>query len=286
MAKEIERREGTSTEGRGLGHSFAADNVERGDPDVDFVKRTPTFPIGDDPRGREIDFEDTSGDESYGRNQIFRAYRGQAPIEGQEFGMPARTGALTKVSQLRPELFSKNVDVVALDAQKAIDRQILEDSDFGRLFPLAGVSYPIPGATFSPGSELRVEVDSEDLRGIFGATLQIDGVFVERKRIDPRDREANKNQKFTFLYQIPSNQALGTMDITVRVFNVANSMRGFIADDAITLPPGGRDLDLAVGTLDGRIGRLGSTSKTNPQLQESGMLRAPEAIVNLTINIV
>ncbi len=286
MARKIERREGTTTEGRGLGHSFAADNVARGDADADFEKRRPTYPIGDDPRGREIDFEDTTGDEAYGRNQVFRAYRGQAPIEGQEFGMPARTGALTKVSQLRPELFSKSVDVVALDAQKALDRQVLEDSDFGRLFPLVNIVSPAPGSVFSPGSELRVEADSSDLRGIYGATLQIDGTFVERKRIDPRDRDSNRDQKFIFLYQIPSNQALGTMEITVRVFNISNSLRGFVADDAINLPPKARDLDLAVGTLDGRIGRLGSTSKTNPQLQEGGMLRAPETVVNFTVNIV
>ena len=286
MVKKIERREGTTTEGRGLGHSFAADNVARGDADADFVKRRPTYPIGDDPRGREIDFEDETGDESYGRNQVFRAYRGQAPIEGQEFGMPSRVGALTKVSQLRPELFSKSVDTVVLDAQKALDRQALEDSDFGLLFPQLGVASPAPGSTFSPGSELRVEAHATDLRGIYGATLEIDGKFVERKAVHPSERDSARDKVFVFFYQIPSNQLLGTMDITVRAFNISTSMRGFVADDAINLPPQGRDIDLAVGTLDGRIGRLGSTSKTNPQLQEGGMLRAPEAVVNFTINIV
>lgn len=286
MAKKTERREGTTTEGSGLGHSFAADNVVRGDADLDFEKRRPTYPIGDDPRGREIDFEDVTGSEAYGRNQVFRAYRGQAPIEGQEFGMPSRVGSLTKVSQLRPELPSKSVDSVALDAQKAIDRQLLEDSDFGRLFPRVGIVSPSPGSSYSPGSELRVEADASDIRGIWAGTLQIDGTFVERKRIDPRERDVNKGQKFIFFYQIPNDQPLGTMDVTVRVFNVSTSLRGFVADDAINPPPQGRDLDLAVGTLDGRIGRLGSTSKTNPQLQEGGMLRAPEGVVSFTINIV
>ena len=89
-----EHRDKTTTEGSGLGHSWADDNVGRGDPDVDFIKRRPKFPFGDNPRGREIDFTDTTGTEAYGstRNQVFRAYRGKAPIEGQPFGMPVRKG--------------------------------------------------------------------------------------------------------------------------------------------------------------------------------------------------
>ena len=92
----VEKRDSTSTEGRGLGHSWADDNVERGEDGVDFIKRRPTYPLGDDPRGREIDFEETSTDEAYvsTRNPIVRAYRGRAPLEGQPFGLPKSLGSL------------------------------------------------------------------------------------------------------------------------------------------------------------------------------------------------
>ena len=67
----VEKRDKTTTEGRGLGHSWADDNVARGDPDVDFIKRRPKFPFGDNPRGREIDFTDTTGDEAYASNKTY-----------------------------------------------------------------------------------------------------------------------------------------------------------------------------------------------------------------------
>ena len=143
----VERREATSTEGAGLGFSFAADNVERGEPDADFIKRRPTYPLGDDPRGREIDFQVLDTTESYGstRNPVVRAYRGKAPLEGQDYEAPARVGSLQKVKDLRPDLPPRSVDVAALDIIKERDRAILAATNFEALWPQVVIDMPSPG---------------------------------------------------------------------------------------------------------------------------------------------
>lgn len=281
----VERREGTSTEGRGLGHSWADDNVERGDPDVDFIKRRPTYPLGDNPRGREIDFEASDTREAYGstRNPVVRAYRGQAPLEGQKFGMPARVGSLDSITDLRPELPPRSVDTVALDALKEGERAILAATNFGALFPTVTIDSPAPGATFSPGTPITIKATVEDLRGVFGATLEVDGLPVDRRTINARDRDSLKQHQFIFIYDIPANKPLGPMSITVRGFNMVTSSQGIIADDAPDNSPG---IDQAVGTLDGRLGQSDGSQAAPPRLAKTGILKTPEGVSNITVNIV
>lgn len=282
----VERRDKVSTEGRGLGHSFAADNVERGEPDADFVKRRPTYPIGDDPRGREIDFEDTSvdGSQSYGsRNPVFRAYRGQAPLKGQEFGAPSRISSLDSASSLRPELPPRSVNTTALDAAKVEEDALLAASDFSALFPTVSILSPAPGTTYSPGNTLQVDTRAAHIRSITAVTLQINNVYVERKSLDRREQDVTKSKDFTFLYTIPADINLGPLDITVRAFSMNTSSQAVIADDA---PSNSPEIDQAVGTLDGRIGQLHGTSQTAPKLQKSGILRTPEAVSSITVLVV
>jgi len=281
----VEKRDSTNTEGRGLGHSWADDNVERGEDGATFVKRRPTYPLGDDPRGREIDFEATDTDEAYGstRNPIVRAYRGRAPLEGQEFGMPSRVGSLDTVSDLRPDLPDRTVATAALDALKETERELLASTNFGALFPTVTIDSPAPGATFSPGGQITIKATVEDIRSVFSATLQIDGLSVDRRNIDPRDRDSTKEKQFIFIFNIPSTQALGPMDITVRGFSLATSSQAMIADDAPDTSP---DIDQAVGTLDGRLGQSDGTQSLPPLLQKTGILRTPEGVSSITVNIV
>ena len=284
----VERRDGTSTEGSGLGHSWADDNVERGEDGADFIKRRPTYPIGDDPRGREIDFEATDTDEAYGstRNPVVRAYRGKAPLEGQEFGMPARVGSLDKISDLRPALPTRSVDTAALDAAKETERAALEASNFGALFPTVTIDSPSPGATFSPGEQVTIKTTVTDLRSIHQSTLQIDGQFVDRRVLDRRDQDSTKEHQFTFIFDIPSTRALGPMEITVRGFNLSSAAQGMIADDAINNPPQSDGIQTGVGTLDGRLGQSDGTQANPPLLDTTGLLRTPEGVTSITVNIV
>ncbi len=281
----VEKRDNTSTEGSGLGHSWADDNVDRGEDGVDFIKRRPTYPLGDDPRGREIDFEATDTDEAYGstRNPIVRAYRGRAPLEGQAFGMPSRIGSLDTVSDLRPDLPDRTVATAALDALKEGERAILESTNFGALFPIVTIDSPTPGATFSPGDQITITATVEDIRSVFSATLQIDGQPVDRRTVDARDRDSTKEKQFTFIFNIPSTRALGPMDITVRGFSLATSFQGMIADDAPDTSP---EIDQAVGTLDGRLGQSDGTQVNAPLLQKTGILRTPEGVSSISVNIV
>lgn len=286
----VERREGTSTEGRGLGHSWADDNVARGEEGVDFLKRRPTYPIGDNPRGREIDFLSDDASESYGsRNQVYRAYRGRAPLEGQDFGMPARIGSLQKVKDLRPELPDRSVDTDALNAVKEQQRQILADSDFMALFPRASVYSPAAGATFSPGQLIEIVVLGAALLNLTSATLFIDGVPTERRVLDRRDQESAivDNHAFLFQYQIPADRPLGPMDITARVFNFATSLQGMVADDALNKPPQADPIKTAVGTINNdRKHQTTSSLKYSQQFVQTGLLRTPEGVSSITVFIV
>lgn len=283
-----ERRGSTST-GSDVVHSWADDNVARGEPDVDFIKRRPTYPIGDNPRGREIDFEAGSDDlgESYGsRNSIFRAYRGQPPLEGQNFGAPARRGSLQKITDLRPELPNRTVDTAALDLQKEIDRALLESTDFAALFPSVTVVEPAPGTTFSPGQTIEIRAQVYTLRNITSATLFVDSTAVARRALDRRDQDNLTEYEFFFVYTIPANRNLGSMDITVRAFNINTSAQGMIADDARNLPPQGDGIQTGVGTLDGRLGQSHGSQASPPLLPETYLLRNPEGIASITVLVV
>ncbi len=281
----VEHRDKTTTEGRGLGHSWADDNVERGDPDVDFKKRRPTYPIGDNPRGREIDFTDTTGDEAYGstKNQVFRAYRGKAPIEGQIHGMPQKKGKIFQnIRSLRPELPNRSIDAEANAGLQASQAATLVATNFQALSPTPTISSPAPGATFSPGGEITVVAPTSALRDLHSATLEIDGQSVDRRVLDRRDQDSTTQFDFRFIYQIPASQALGAMTITVRAFNMSTSMRGIILDDAL----GTTTRQGAVGTLDGRPGSATSADAYQKLLNETGFLRSPEGVVSITVNIV
>lgn len=282
----VENRDKTDTDGRGLGFSFAADNVERGDPDVDFVKRRPTFPIGDDPRGRDLNYSDDSGEESYGGRPIFRAYQGKDPLEGQVFDAAVRVSALQRASDLRAELPSQSVDTAALDAVKTADRARLVATDFQALFPTTTIQVPTAGSTFSPGAQITIIANASTLQNMQRAVLSIDGSAVESRVLDRRDQDATNEQQWRFFYDIPPGRALGTMDITVRTFNMANAARGIIADDALNAPPLSEGIQGAQGTLDGRPGSATSSDKYQPLLDASQYLRTPGGSSTITVNIV
>jgi len=284
----VERRDKTDTDGRGLGHSFAADNVDRGDPDVDFIKRRPTYPIGDDPRGREIDFEDDTldGSQAIGHRPVYRAYRGNAPLEGQEFGMPERVGSLDSITDLRPELPDKSVDFAALEAAKEIERERLAETKFQALFPSVSIKSPAPGQSFSVGSQIQIVTGVTVLQGLQSVLLFVGGRSVERRVLDRRDQDAFRHGDFTFYYTIPSNQVLGPLDITIRAYNVSNALQGFVADDATNTPPNADGIDKAVGTLDGRIGQLYGSERTAPLLEASSFLRTPDSVISISINVI
>lgn len=277
-----EKRESTGAEYTDF--SFAADNVERGEDGADFIKRYPNYPIGDDPKGREINFENESTDEAYGstRNPVVRAYRGKAPLEGQDYTDPKKAGKLSRASGLRPESPSRSVSTAALDAAKEIERAALEASNFGALFPTVTLDSPSPGATFSPGGQITIRATVTDLNTILSATLEIDGQAVDRRVLDRRD-QATKLHQFIFIYNIPSSRALGSMDITVRGFNLSSSAQGMIADNAVDP---NSPIDQAVGTLDGRLGQSDGTQAYPPLLAATGLLRTPEGVTSITVNIV
>ena len=283
-----ETRDKTTTEGRGLGFSFAADNVVRGEPGADFEKRRPTFPLGDDPRGREIDFGDTTGREAYGstRNQVFRAYRGSWPLEGQSFEAPARRGQLQKPSDLRPRLPNRSVDSAALDAQKTLDRATLLSTDFAAIFPSTSINVPSPGATFSPGDTLTVQAPSSHIFSLMGATLFIDGQPVLHRELDRSAQASTKDFTFVFSYLIPPDRQLGPMDVTVQVTSRTDNVMGIIADTSINNPPLADEVQGAVGTLDGRKGQSTSSTLASPRLAATQYLRKPHGRSTVTVNIV
>ena len=284
----VERRDKTTTDGRGLGFSFAADNVVRGESGADFEKRRPTYPLGDDPRGREIQFNDDTGRESYGstRNQVFRAFRGSWPLEGQSFESPARRGQLQKPQDLRPDLPTRSVDTAALDAAKELDRALLFSTNFSALFPNTSINSPSPGATFSPGATIAVVAPSNDMRSLMSATLFIDGQPVQRRELSRSVQDVTKTFTFKFFYDIPADRPLGTMDVSVQVTARTDNVAGIIADTSINFPPKDREIQGAVGTLDGRKGQSTSSAQASPLLSASRYLRTPHGRATVTVNIV
>lgn len=284
MAK-IERRDGTSTEGRGLGFSFAADNVDRGTAEGNqFIKRRPTYPLGDNPRGREIDWNEQNSPSQVG--SIFRSYKGLVPIEGQDPLNPKRVIRVGSIKELRPELPSRSIDQAAIEAAQEAERATLVATDFHALFPQAEITEPAPGASLTRGTRVTIRVTATDIRAIYSCTLFIDGRPVDRRNLDRRDQDHIREVEFIFLYDIPADRPLGSMDIMARVFDIESSAQGVIADDAQNDFQG--QFRGAAGSQDGRIGRTGSTSKTNPQLEitTNQYLRTPEGISTISVNIV
>lgn len=287
-----ERREGTSTGSEVTDFSFAMDNMERGEDGVDFIKRRPTYPIGDNPRGREIDYVNataTNPGESYGsKNMVFRSFKGRAPLEGQDFGMPQRVGKLQKLKDLRPELPNRSVDSVALEAAKERERGILEASGFSSLFPTTTILSPAAGANVTAGTRIQIHARGIHLGlqgGLQRAVLSVDGVLTDAILINRRDQAVNQSQDWYFDYDIPAGKS-GSMEITVRSFNMANSARAFIADDAKNMPPEDEPITGALGTLDGRPGSKTASEKYQPLLDSTLYVRTPGGDATITVNVV
>ena len=284
MAK-IERREGTDTDGKGLGHSFAADNVVRGTKDGNqFIKRRPTYPLGDNPRGREIDWQDQDNPEQIG--DIFRVYKGLVPIEGQDPFAPKRVIRVGSTKELRPAPPNRSTDSVANAAAQEAQRAQLRATDFGALFPTATITEPAPGASVTRNTIIAVNVTGTHIYSVMSCTLYIDGQPVDRIALDRSAQQSTPTAQFTFRYNIPADRALGSMSIEARVFSLEVSAQGVIADDGInefdTQFRGG------VSTLDGRLGQAGSTSQTSPHLDQdpSMYLRTPEGVSSISVNVI
>ena len=280
-----ERRDSTDTDGRGLGHSFAADNVERGTPEGNqFIKRRPTYPIGDNPRGREIRWNDQEAADQKG--DIFRAYKGLVPIEGQDPFAPKRVIRVGSTKELRPASPSRSTDTAANAAAQEAQRAQLANTDFGALFPSATITVPTPGASVSRGSIIAINVTGTHIYSVMSCTLFVDGQPVDRIALDRSLQQSSPTAEFTFRYNIPADRALGTMSIEARVFSIEVSAQGVIADTAInefdTQFRGG------VGSLDGRLGQTGSTSQTSPHLEfdPSMYLRTPEGVSSISVNVI
>jgi hypothetical protein len=284
MAK-IERREGTDTDGRGLGHSFATDNVERGTAEGNqFTKRRPTYPLGDNPRGREIDWDNQDSPSQKG--DIFRSYKGLVPIEGQDPLAPKRIIRVGSSKELRPESPPRSIDSAAIAAAQETQRAALVSSDYQALFPVATITEPSPGASVSRGSRIYVKVTGTSLLSVMSCTLFVDGQPVDRRNLPRSEQGISNNVEFVFLYDIPNDRVLGVMSIEARVFSIETSLQGVVIDDAINDFDG--QFRGAVGSQDGRIGITGSTSQTNPQLNidPSQYLRTPEGISAITVNVI
>lgn len=284
MAKG-EHREGTDTDGRGLGHSFAADNVVRGTAEGNvFEKRRPTFPLGDNPRGREIRWNDQDAPDQKG--DIFRSYKGLVPIEGQDPQNPVRVIRVGSTKTLRPESPSRSIDSAAIEAAQTAQRAQLLSTDYAALFPNATVTEPAPGASVSRGSRITIRVQGTHILSVMSCTLIVDGVGTDRRNLDRGAQGNASNIEFIFLYDIPADHPLGVMTIEARVFSIEVAAQGVIADDAINVFDS--QFTGGVGSQDGRIGRTGSTSQTNPQLDldPSMYLRTPEGISSITVNVI
>jgi hypothetical protein len=281
----VERRDSTDTDGRGLGHSFAADNVVRGTAEGNqFIKRRPTYPLGDNPRGREIAWHDQDSPEQIG--DIFRVYKGLVPIEGQDPFAPKRVIRVGSTKELRPESPNRSTDTAANAAAQDAQRAQLAATDFGALFPSATITVPSPGASVTRGTIIAINVTGTHILSVMSATLFIDGQPVDRIALDRSAQQSTPTAEFTFRYNIPADRALGSMSIEARVFSIEVSAQGVIADTAInefdTQFRGG------VGSLDGRLGQAGSTSQTSPHLDfdPSMYLRTPEGVSVITVNVV
>ena len=285
----VERLEGTST-GEDIVFSFASDNVDRGAEGVDFLIRRPTFPWGDNPRGREIEYgwaTPTNPSESYGaKNMVFRAFKGRYPLEGQKFDNPVRVGELPKPIVLRPNLPSLSPDFNGLNIYKKQDRAALAATDFAALFPTVSITTPTPLTTFSRGQTIEIRGTMHSLRNLVQSTLIIDGHPVDRHFLDRRDQDVAVDVDFFYLYHIPDDRASGSMEITIRAFNINVAEQGFIASAARNFPPQADQVDLAKGTDTENVqGQSSGSQAFGPQLHATYLLRTPEAVANISVNI-
>ncbi len=145
---------------------------------------------------------------------------------------------------------------------------------------------PAAGSSFSPGDIINVIATGNTLHNMLRATLSIDDTVVEIRNLNRGDQDSTRQHTWRFFYNIPVTQALGSMEISVRTFNQANSTRGFIADDAKNAFPLAEPIQGAKGTLDGRPGSATSSSKYQPLLAETGYLRTPGGSATITVTIV
>jgi hypothetical protein len=119
-----------------------------------------------------------------------------------------------------------------------------------------------------------------------GATLLIDGQPIIRRELDRSVQDSTLNFTFVFSYVIPSDRPLGSMDITVQATSRTDNVMGIIADTSINFPPKDREIQGAVGTLDGRKGQSTSSTQASQRLSLSRYLRTPHGQATITVNIV
>lgn len=285
----VERREGTST-GADIVFSYGSDNIDRGMEGVDFLKRRPTFPLGDDPRGREmfIQIADSASENFYDGRPVFRGYHGKAPLAGQKLGQPQRVGKLETLKVLRPQPFNRSVDFNALEAAKAVEISDQLATDFAILFPSVVITSPAPGSSFSPGSTIEIRATVSAQRSITAATLVVDGHPRDRRSLKRADQGATTSHEFIFLYTIPITRASGPMDITIHGFNLTVAAQGQIADDARNFPPQGDPVDYGLGSLDGRLGEGQGAQKPplTPMLEQTFFLRTPDGVSSIVVQVV
>jgi hypothetical protein len=187
------------------------------------------------------------------------------------------------VNDIRPELPNRSTDTVANAALQAQQRSVLENSNFSTLSPSVTISSPSPGTSFARGSALTVTAPATSVtNNIQSAVLEIDGTAVARRVLDRRDQDSTDSFDFIFIYDIPSNRAVGSMDITVRVFNITSALQGMVADGA---PDPNIDITTGLGTLDGRAGSATSSDNYQKLFAETGILRTPEGVVSISVNI-
>ncbi len=133
---------------------------------------------------------------------------------------------------------------------------------------------------------MLVRAPSNDMRSLMGATLFIDGQPVQSRQLARSEQDITKTFTFVFNHVIPPDRPLGPMDVTVQVTARTDAAMGIIADDAINFPPNDREIQGAVGTLDGRIGQETSSEQFSPRLEETRYLRTPHGRATVTVNIV
>jgi hypothetical protein len=187
---------------------------------------------------------------------------------------------------LRPELPSRSVDSAALDAAKELMRDQLAATDFQALFPTAEIKAPAAGSSVTKGTRITVHVVGRSIMSIMSCTLFVDGSPVDRRNLPRSEQGQSSAVDFTFLYDVPADRPLGPMSIEARVYSIETSLQGPVLDTAINEYDG--QFRGAVGSQDDRVGRLGSTSQTNPKLEidPSQFLRTPEGVSTITVTVI
>ncbi len=278
------RRGKTSTEGNDF--SFGFDNLARSEPGADFVKRRLRYPLSDDPRAREIKFDALVGEDSFTvGSDMFRHYRGEFPLEGQDPLNPQRASKLQKPKDLRPELPNRTPNFEANEAAQSEELSTIVASDWQAVYPTTTISQPSPGASYAPGDTILVVATGAALRTIHRGVLSIDGTPVDDRVLDRADQEQTSHE-WRFFYTVPSSRVAGPMEITVRTLNMSNASRAIIADNIKEFSPYVENLQGALGTVDGdRKSSSTSSSNYQPLLDTSLYLRTPSGMSSITVNI-